>query len=431
MNNIVIKKDKLYLISDNTDIKDMKHIVMHSTNENKMKEFLKKIVDVLNSYKFKDIKDIKDLQFNYLKEPKNLFEGCDWYEMPEYKPSKDLLNSPTITIYYSDENIINNISKIINSKISLKLGYHWYPYRLKSLEAYKKLMYESPEDVKPKYPIYILSKGRWQHRYTSRYLDWSDIPYKIVIEPQEYIEYSKYIDKSKILILPEEYLNKNQGGIPARNFILKHSRDNKDKRHWILDDNIMGYYRLNDSDRTFLKGGCAFRIVEDYVDRYENIKMAGHNYKMFGVPSSVGLKPLTKNTRVYSSILLSNDIPFEWRGRYNEDTDLSLRILKAGYPTVIFNAILADKQTTLKQKGGNTDTIYNVKDALYLKAKSLQEQHPDVAFVRQRFNRIHHFVDYSSFKSNKFIFKKNIEKTLKAETNNYGMKLVEKPEKLY
>jgi len=425
---INIINNKLYLDCDNKT--SINHIVIHAIDNDNMTQFIEYLINILFEYKFEKLDDIKSLKFSYVKLSKDLYGGCDWYDMPEYKPNDDLLKSPAFTIYYKDSNIIKDLSTKIKIKISEKLGYFWYPYRLKALDK-RKFMCDSPENIAPKYPIYILSKGRWQHRYTSRYLDWSNIDYKIVVEPQEYDEYAKYIDKKKILILPDEYLNKNQGGIPARNFILNHSRKNKDKRHWILDDNIMGYYRLNDSDRTFLKGACAFRVIEDYVDRYENIKMAGHNYKMFGVPLSTGLKPITKNTRIYSSILLSNDIPFEWRGRYNEDTDLSLRILKEGYATVLFNAILADKQQTLKQKGGNTDSIYSVEDALYLKTKSLQEQHPDVARITERFGRIHHYVDYTPFKDIKFIFKKNIEKTLSTKTNNFGMKLIKKPEKLY
>ena len=45
--------------------------------------------------------------------------------------------------------------------------------------------------------------------------------------------------------------------------------------------------------------------------------------------------------------------------------------------------------------------------------------HPDIAKVVKRFNRWHHYVDYSLFKNNKLIKKKNIKITNK--NNNYGM----------
>ena len=137
--------------------------------------------------------------------------------------------------------------------------------------------------------------------------------------------------------------------------------------------------------------------------------MAGHNYTMFGIGLNTKLPPITLNTRIYSSILLSNDLfpHFTWRGKYNEDTDLSLRILKNGYPTVLFNCILADKLKTLTQKGGNTDGIYAEKNGLYKKAKSLQKQHPNVAKITQKFGRVHHHVDYSQFKSLQLSLKSN------------------------
>lgn len=43
----------------------------------------------------------------------------------------------------------------------------------------------------PKYPIYVISKGRWESRLTAKSLEEINCPYRIVIEPQEFKEYSK------------------------------------------------------------------------------------------------------------------------------------------------------------------------------------------------------------------------------------------------
>jgi GT2 family glycosyltransferase len=124
--------------------------------------------------------------------------------------------------------------------------------------------------------------------------------------------------------------------------------------------------------------------------------------------------------------LLSNDLfpHFTWRGKYNEDTDLSLRILKNGYPTILFNNILADKLKTLSQKGGNTDSIYAEENGLYKKARSLEKQHPDVTKITTKFGRVHHHVDYSLFKSIALIYKDDYVK--QDIINEYGMTLVDK-----
>ena len=88
-----------------------------------------------------------------------------------------------------------------------------------------------------KYPIYIVSKGRWDSRLTAKALERLQISYYIVIEPQEYSNYSAVISSKKILVLP--FSNLGKGSIPARNWIWEHARSANFDRHWILDDNIV------------------------------------------------------------------------------------------------------------------------------------------------------------------------------------------------
>ncbi len=188
-----------------------------------------------------------------------------------------------------------------------------------------------------------------------------------------------------------------------------------------MDDNINGFFRLNLNIKTPVGDGTILRCSEDFTDRYENVPMSGLNYFMFA-SRKVKNPPYYLNTRVYSYILLSNEIDFRWRGRYNEDTDLSLRILKAGYCTILFNAFLCGKQTTMSMTGGNTESLYNIKegekDGRLLMAESLQEQHPDITKIVHKWGRWQHSVDYSYFrKFNKLIRKIDVPD----EPDNYGM----------
>ena len=130
------------------------------------------------------------------------------------------------------------------------------------------------------------------------------------------------------------------------------------------------------------------------------------------------MKPYFTNTRIYSCLLIRNSIPFAWRGKYNEDTDLCLRVLKAGYATVLFNAFLMQKADTMKMKGGNTDDLYANGRLEF--AQSLQRQHPDVVRVGIRFQRDHHYVDYSTFKNNSL----GHQTSSVATTANYDMNVV-------
>lgn len=280
--------------------------------------------------------------------------------------------------------------------------------------------------MNPKYPIYIISKGRWDTRLTAKELERIGIPYRIVIEPQEYDQYAAVINPAKILILP--FSNLGQGSIPARNWIWEHSIGEGAAQHWILDDNIKYFRRFYKNKRIIMDSGSAFRAAEDFVDRYKNIALSGFQYKMFAVTqlTSAITKPFLLNTRIYSCILIRNDIPYRWRGRYNEDTDLSLCALKDGWCTVLFYAFLAEKMPTMTMKGGNTEDLYKLdgqQDGRLLMAQSLQRQHPDVVKIVRKWGRWQHQVDYRPFKGNKLVLKPGV--VIPQGVNNYGMKLVQ------
>ena len=273
--------------------------------------------------------------------------------------------------------------------------------------------------MNPKYPIYIISKGRWESRLTSKSLERMKVPYHIVIEPQEYDNYASVIDKDKILTLP--FSNLGQGSIPARNWVWEHSISIDAEKHWILDDNIYDFYRLNRNSRNIVQTGTIFKCCEDFTDRYENVKISGMNYRFFMVPTEKH-PPYYLNTRVYSCILIDNSLKHRWRGRYNEDTDLCIRVLKDGYCTILFNAFLQEKAATMTLKGGNTDELYKDDGRLKM-AQSLVDQHPDICTVSWKFGRYQHHVNYDGFKRNKLQLKHNYK--IKKGINNYGMILKE------
>lgn len=279
--------------------------------------------------------------------------------------------------------------------------------------------------MNPNYPVYIISKGRWDSRLTSKALEKMKVPYYIVIEPQEYEQYSSVIDPKKILVLP--FSNLGQGSIPARNWVWEDSIKKGFKRHWILDDNIRAFYRVHKNMEYKFNDGSGFKVIEDFVDRYVNIALAGMQYEMFVIKRQK-TKPIRLNTRIYSCILINNKLSYRWRCRYNEDTDLSLRALKNKWCTVLFNIFVCQKVQTMRMKGGNTDELYKQNenfDGRLEMARQLQSQHPDCVKITRKWNRWQHQVDYRPFKNNKLILKKDI--IIPKGINNYGMKLVESP----
>lgn len=283
----------------------------------------------------------------------------------------------------------------------------------------------------PKYPVYIVSKGRADSRLTSRSLERMQIPYYIAIEPQDYDAYAAVIDPEKILVLP--FSNHGDGPGRARNWVWNHSMTLGAERHWVLDDNISDFYRLQNNLRARVETGAIFRASEDFVDRYENVMIAGFAYRSFVAPNTP-YPPYITNTRIYSVLLIDNKCPFKWRGRYNEDTDICLRVLKAGFCTVQFYAFLQGKAATQTLPGGNTEEFYHKEGTLdktqwregrmnaegtLKKSQMLVDMHPDVARLVWRYDRWHHHVDYSPYKDIELKLKPGV--TIELEPNNYGM----------
>lgn len=283
--------------------------------------------------------------------------------------------------------------------------------------------------MNPRFPVYIVSKGRWETRPTSNALNKIGVPHKIIVEQSQYDQYAERVGASNLLVLPQEYIDAYEtcddlgdaipkGSGAARNFAWQHSVQNGAEWHWLLDDNISAFYRLNKNRRIAVDSGTIFYAMEDFVLRYENIAIAGPNYMMFA-KNRDKIPPFVLNTRIYSMLLIRNDIPYRWRCRYNEDTDLSLRVLKDGWVTVQFNAFLGDKIATQRMSGGNTDELY-AGDGVCKKAEFIAMLHPDITRITQKFNRIHHHVDYSVFKKNKL---KRKEGWNHSGINNFGMVL--------
>mgnify|MGYP001306283015 CR=1 FL=1 len=292
-------------------------------------------------------------------------------------------------------------------------------------------------DLQPQFPLYIPSKGRYEKRLTANALDEQRVPYKLVIEEQEYTKYARFVDKSKLLVLDKKYqqdydtlddlgfqLSKGPGA--ARNFIWDHSISEGYKWHWVMDDNIAKFKRFIKNSEIDIKSGSMWRAMEDFCLRYTNVGMAGPNYNFFVVDNAgADYGPFTVNTRIYSCNLIRNDIPFRWRGRYNEDTILSLDMLKKGWCTIQFNCFLQCKAKTLSMKGGNTDDLYKKTNNRLEFANMLQSVHPDVTEVKMKYGRWHHMVNYRRFKKqNKLIYKEGL--TFSKKPNNYGLVLKRK-----
>jgi len=282
---------------------------------------------------------------------------------------------------------------------------------------------------------------------TSKALTRMGIRHFVIVEPDQVDAYEASIDrmrlsatvleldmgyKARYELCDELGLTKSTGPGPARNFAWDHALAQGFAWHWVMDDNIRRFLRYNHNERVPTTSASIFRAMEDFCLRYRNVAMAGPNYFMF-VPSRVKWPPFVANCRIYSCNLIRNDAPFRWRGRYNEDTILSLDMLKAGWCTVQFNAFLQHKTPTQLMKGGNTADFYHATGSAVAgtpysdvgtlaKSQMLARVHPDVARVVHRFGRVHHHVDYRPFKALRLLLREGWEPP--REPNEYGMRLI-------
>jgi hypothetical protein len=275
--------------------------------------------------------------------------------------------------------------------------------------------------MNPRYPVFVPTKGRWESRLTIKALENIGVPYKAVIEAQEYDNYAAVIDSKNIIVLP----HRDKGLVVTRNWIWDYALAQGYQRFWTMDDNIRNFFRLNHNLKVPITTGTPLWAMEDFTERYTNVPISGMNYFMFASRKTKAA-PFTLNTRVYSNMLIETDArdpsgkPYRNEGFYNDDTDLCLRILKDGYCTILFNAFLIEKSVTMTVKGGMTP--YYQGDGRLKMVQELQAKHPDVVKITRKWGRWQHQVDYRPFKNNQLRKRTDIE--IPTGVNNYGMKLV-------
>lgn len=246
------------------------------------------------------------------------------------------------------------------------------------------------------FPIYIVSKGRYQKTLTADNFEASGIDYLIAVEPQEAELYAKKLGKHRVLVLP--FSNLGVGSFPARNYCWEHAKANGHKYHWIFDDNISGLAKWVNGKKKYeesQKNGISF--VEKNAIK-TNVDITGFEYRYF--VAKPPKKPFKYNCHIYSAMLIKTNLPYRWRLKYNEDVDLCLQVLHNKGTTSSCIYYMTNKvSTTAKMKGGNQDELYKGNDPRkkLLKAKMLEKVWPQYAKTVIRFNRIHHFVDWKIF----------------------------------
>lgn len=269
------------------------------------------------------------------------------------------------------------------------------------------------ERLLPRYPVYVPSKSRAAYPLTINFLLRDGVPFYVVVEREQVDEYAAVAGLDRLLVLPES----GGGLLYARNWIRDHAIGLGADRHWQIDDNINQVRRLYRGRRIPCAAGPALAAVENYTDRYSNVGLSGLNYHMFG--GFPNLPPVVRNVHVYSCTLVDNRMPYRWRLRYNDDTDLCLQVLAGGLCTVLVNVFLVYKRPTMEIPGGNTADLYQG-DGRLVMARSLERVWPGVVRVDRRYGRPQHVINWSRFDTP---LKLRDDVALDEQPNEYGLRL--------
>lgn len=263
--------------------------------------------------------------------------------------------------------------------------------------------------MNPEWPIFIPSRGRAATAITPRVLDQMGVPYRLIVEDAEHDAYANRFGESRLLVLPQSYLDAYETGDPEgdaaglpkgsgapRNYAWDLAAERGQTWHWVVDDNIRYFARMHGNHFFRAGDGWLFAAMEDHTARYTNVGGSAPEYESMMAVREPHKHPFRYNRRLMSCILLRTAVPLRWRLRGNEDIDLSIRLLNAGWCTLSYVAFLQGKASTQKIGGGYTNTAYA--GGTGGKTMTLVRAHPQIVTQVVRYGRPHHHVDWDRWK---------------------------------
>lgn len=377
-----------------------------------LKKDMETIEKMLNEKKIKFKRQIESKQKKY--------KSYEYQKLPYYTYNENLVNN---LVVYEIKEWKEEYYSLFGVKESRKQYIHYGDYInfRKGMELPKVEIDETI--LKPKYPIYVISYQRYKTFWTIKSLEEMDIKYFIVIKEREYEDYKSSLERHnyknyEIIAMSEEFerqqneLN-NHGGIPQRNKCWSHAKENGFTSHWIVDDNIDGFFIYHKQRRVPFNHYSFFTHLENFRDSIvEPIGLLSPNYT-WDFPEIDHRVPFTVNTKNYSCILVNHELlerkNIVWRKTYNEDVRLTLDCLMNRIRTIGMNQFLIKKMRTGQCKGGNEE-IYkkHTLDGFKLKYDEIKEEYPKYisSITKHKDGRSHHKLnlkEFDSFKNITFI----------------------------
>ena len=200
------------------------------------------------------------------------------------------------------------------------------------------------------YPIYIPSKARSNASYVAKLLQKEEIPFTMVIEPQDFKDYSKIWGEDKLFVMPKD----NQGVDYTRNACKDESIRRGELWHWQIDDNVQAFYTVENKKAVKSTAKHVLEKAESFVDKFSNIGIAGpaQNSFVYSRNGNFGI-----NRQCVSVFMINNGLPLRWRGQVASDTDYSMQVLHYDdrkWCTLLIYALVFSKPSQNSMPGGMT-----------------------------------------------------------------------------
>lgn len=259
------------------------------------------------------------------------------------------------------------------------------------------------------FPVYIPTRGRPSKQLTAGALLTLGIRPTLVVEDAEYTAYRDANPRCDVVVWPQSYmddyertpeLDPHPTTGAAHNFAWDHSREAGYTHHWIMDDNIHKFLVRAGGDRKQATTQTPLVWHETFIQRWRNLAGICLAEDTFMRGSHA---PLVLNTRLYCATLYRNDLHeygIRWRRGLNDDTVVSLDILKTGYWCTAQSYMLGIRKVATSRKGrlAGGMTEFYADGGFMRKSAELVRLHPDCCRTNVRFQRVHHHCDYKMFK---------------------------------
>ncbi len=197
-----------------------------------------------------------------------------------------------------------------------------------------------------RHTVYIPSKGRASSHTTYNLCVEEQVPCRIVVEPQDYVEYVETIPHNHLLTL-----DKNDQGIQyARTWIKNYSKSQGESYHWQMDDDMKYFTMRMDDKNKRVNLLHSMSIIEQVFTIFENVAVGGMTSNAFAFSKP---KPVKLNQLGYGCSIINNDFDQDWREGTVEDWDYTLRALEAKMCTMAFSHINFQTPSSGTNAGGN------------------------------------------------------------------------------